>query len=337
MSEDKVIQLAHGGGGRLTRELIESEIVPRFGNGPLRGLPDGATLPSPGERLVFTTDSFVVQPLEFPGGNIGDLAVHGTVNDLSVCGGEPKWLSLALIIEEGLPFSVLGRVLDSVRAAADACGVTVATGDTKVVARGQGDGLYINTAGIGLALPEFVLSPRQIREGDCVLVSGTLADHGMAVLAARQNIDFINGSRSDTVPVHRLILAVRDLGASVRFMRDPTRGGVASVLNEIVEECELGILLKAQDLPLAPATGAVAEMLGIDPLHVASEGRVILICAADAASEILKRWRALPEGAGAVCMGSVTRDNKGRVVLETLAGGRRLVDVPRGELLPRIC
>ena len=336
MSADKVIQLAHGGGGRLTRELIESEIVPRFGNGPLHGLPDGATLPSPGERLVFTTDSFVVQPLEFPGGNIGDLAVHGTVNDLAVCGGEPQWLSLALIIEEGLPFAVLGRVLDSIRAAADACGVTVATGDTKVVARGQGDGLYINTAGIGRALSEFALSPAKIREGDCVLVSGTLADHGMAVLAARQNIDFVNGPKSDTAPVHRLVSAVRDLGASIRFMRDPTRGGAASVLNEIVEESELGILLKERELPLAPATRAVAEMLGIDPLHVASEGRMILICASEEVPEILKRWRALPEGVGAMRLGTVSRD-KGRVVLETLAGGRRLVDVPRGELLPRIC
>ncbi len=336
MNADTVIQLAHGGGGRLTRELIESEIVPRFGNGPLRGLPDGATLPSPGERLVFTTDSFVVQPLEFPGGNIGDLAVHGTVNDLAVCGGEPKWLSLALIIEEGLPFSVLGRILDAVRAAADACGVTVATGDTKVVARGQGDGLYVNTAGIGLALPEFDLGMERIREGDCVLVSGTLADHGMAVMSARQNMDFTDGPRSDTGTVHRLVLAVRGFGAAVRFMRDPTRGGAAAVLNEMVEGRELGILLKERELPLAPATRAVAEMLGIDPLHAASEGRLILICDREVAPEILARWRAMSEGAGAVCLGTVTRD-RGRVVMETVTGGRRLVDVPRGELLPRIC
>jgi len=335
-NENSVIQMAHGGGGRLTRELIEDEIVPRFGNGPLRGLPDGATLDAPGGPLVFTTDSFVVQPLEFPGGNIGDLAVHGTVNDIAVCGGDPRWLSLALILEEGLPFSVLRRVLDAVRAAADACGVTVATGDTKVVARGQGDGLYVNTAGIGLMLPGFVLGPERIREGDCVLVSGTLADHGMAVLAARQNMDFANGPQSDTGSVHRLVRAVQECGAAVRFMRDPTRGGAGAVLNEIVEGRELGILLQECDLPLAPATRAVAEMLGIDPLHVASEGRLILICAADAADAILNRWQALPEGAGAVRLGAVTRD-RGRVVLETVAGGRRLVDVPRGELLPRIC
>jgi hydrogenase expression/formation protein HypE len=336
VSTDDVIQLAHGGGGRLTRELIEQEIVPRFGNGPLSGLPDGATLDSPGPRLVFTTDSFVVQPLEFPGGNIGDLAVHGTVNDLSVCGGEPKWLSLALIIEEGLPFPVLRRILDSVRAAADDCHVTVATGDTKVVARGQGDGLYINTAGIGLALPEFTLGPERIQEGDCVLVSGTLADHGMAVLSARQNMEFVNGPLSDTGTVQRLVMAAREFGSAVRFMRDPTRGGVATVLNEIVEGRELGILLKEHELPLAPATRAVAEMLGIDPLHVASEGRMILMCAPAVAADILKRWRALPEGSGAVSLGTVIRE-KGRVLMETVTGGRRLVDVPRGELLPRIC
>jgi hydrogenase expression/formation protein HypE len=336
VSAEKVIQLAHGGGGRLTRELIEEEIVPRFGNGPLRGLPDGATLPSPGERLVFTTDSFVVQPLEFPGGNIGDLAVHGTVNDLAVCGGEPRWLSLALILEEGLPIATLRRILDSVRAAADACGVTVATGDTKVVARGQCDGLYVNTAGLGRALPEFQLGAERLCEGDCVLVSGTLADHGMAVLAARQGLDFVAGPASDTGPVHRLVLGLRDLGASVRFMRDPTRGGAAATLNELVEGRPVGIALRECDLPLAPATRAVSEMLGIDPLHAASEGRVLAVCAPDAAPEILRRWRALPEGAGAVRLGTVTRD-KGRVILETLAGGRRLVDVPRGELLPRIC
>ncbi len=336
MSAEAVVQLAHGGGGRLTRDLIESEIVTRFGNGPLRGLPDGATLDAPGERLVFTTDSFVVQPLEFPGGNIGHLAVHGTVNDLAVCGGEPKWLSLALILEEGLPFSLLGRVLDAVRAAADACGVTVATGDTKVVARGQGDGLYVNTAGIGLALPEFVLGRERICAGDCVLVNGTLGDHGLAVLSARQNLAFAEGPRSDTGSVHRLVGAVREFGAAVRFMRDPTRGGAAAVLNESVEGRGIGILIREREVPLAPATRAVAEMLGIDPLHAASEGRLILFCDPSVEADILRRWRALPEGAGAVRLGVVTND-KGRVVMETVTGGRRLVDVPRGELLPRIC
>jgi len=205
-----------------------------------------------------------------------------------------------------------------------------------VVARGQGDGVYINTAGIGLAMPEFSLDVDQIREGDAVLVSGTLADHGLAVLSARQGMDFENGPESDTGPVHLLVQAVRDLGPAVRFMRDPTRGGAATVLNEMVEGRPLGILLKERDLPLAPAAKAVSEMLGIDPLHAASEGRLIAICAPETAQEIVRRWRALPEGRGAVCLGTVIRE-KGRVILETLAGGKRLVDVPRGELLPRIC
>jgi len=335
-AEDRV-QLAHGGGGRLTRELIEREIVPRFGDGPLRGLPDGASLPFAGERLVFTTDSFVVQPLEFPGGNIGHLAIHGTVNDLAVCGAEPLWLSLALILEEGLPFAVLRRALDAVREAAADCGVSVVTGDTKVVARGQCDGLFMTTAGVGRAWPEFAgLGPQAVREGDCVLVSGTLADHGLAVLAAREGLDFLTGPQSDTGPVHRLVAAVRDVGASVRFMRDPTRGGAATVLNEIVEGRPVGLRISERQLPLAPATRAAAEMLGVDPLHAASEGRLIAICAPEVASEVLARWQRLPEGRGAVCLGTVSRDG-GRVILETLAGGKRLVDVPRGELLPRIC
>lgn len=323
-ADDKYIQMAHGGGGRLSRELIECEIVSRFGSGPLRGLPDGATLPSPGEQLVFTTDSFVVNPLEFPGGNIGDLAVHGTVNDISVCGGVPRWLSLALILEEGLPLTVLRRVLDSVQKAAADCGVSVVTGDTKVVARGQGDGVYINTAGIGAVLSGFKLGVERIQAGDCVLVSGTLADHGMAVLAARQKMDFKSGPQSDTGSVQRLVQVVEEFGAGVRFMRDPTRGGAAAVLNEIVEGRDIGILLREHDLPLTPAVRAVAEMLGIDPLHVASEGRVILICAPECVAEILSRWRELPEGSGAVSLGSVISE-KGRVVMESLSGVRHAV------------
>jgi len=334
---DDTIQLAHGGGGRLSRDLIRREIVSRFGDGPLQGLPDGATLPTPrGPCFVFTTDSFVVHPLEFPGGNIGDLAVHGTVNDLAVCGSVPKWLSLALILEEGLPLIVLRRVLDSVKRAAADCSVAVVTGDTKVVARGQGDGIYINTAGIGERIEAFELGVRRIVEGDRVLVSGSLADHGMAVMAAREAIGIANGPKSDTGPVHRLVQAAEPWAAGVRFMRDPTRGGLASVLNEIVEDSPLGILLREADIPLSVGVRAVADLLGLDPLHVASEGRMLLVCAASVAEPILKCWRALPEGTGAADIGSVVRQ-PGRVVMETITGGRRLVDVPRGELLPRIC
>jgi len=330
------IQLAHGGGGRLTRDLINNEIVSRFGNGPLAGLPDGATLPSPRDRLVFTTDSFVVQPLEFPGGNIGHLAVHGTVNDLAVCGGLPRWLSLSLILEEGLPLATLRTVLDSVKSAAADCDVVIATGDTKVVAHGQCDGLYINTAGIGEVLPGFVLSPDRISDGDAILVSGPLADHGMAVLARRQNIQIENGPVSDTAPVHRLVQAAQEWAPAVRFMRDPTRGGAATVLNEMAEGRKIDIVLREQDMPYSIGTRAVSEMLGLDPLHVASEGRIILVCERTVADKVLARWQTMPEGRGAARIGAVAA-GKGRVILETVAGGRRLVDVPRGELLPRIC
>jgi hydrogenase expression/formation protein HypE len=331
-----LVQLAHGGGGRMTRELVEKEIAPRFGDGPLEGLPDAATLPAFDGPIVFTTDSFVVQPLEFPGGNIGHLAVHGTVNDIAVCGGDPAWLSLALILEEGLPLATLRRVLDSVRDAAAECGVTVATGDTKVVRRGQCDGMYVNTAGIGRLIAGFAPDRRKIRPGDHVLASGPLGDHGMAVLCARDGIAIENGPASDTGPVHRLVRAAARWAPSVRFMRDPTRGGAATALNEAVEGGDSGILLREGDLPFSPGAQAVAELLGLDPLHVASEGRILLVCAPEVGGEILAAWRGLPEGAGARRIGTATAD-AGMVILETVTGGRRLVDVPQGDLLPRIC
>ena len=330
------VQLAHGGGGRLSAEFVRDEILSRFGAQALKGLPDAAMLQSSGGRLVFSTDSFVVKPLEFPGGNIGHLAVHGTVNDIAVAGGRPRWLSLALILEEGLDFNLLRRVLDSVKAAAADCGVEVVTGDTKVVARGQCDGMYINTSGIGEALDGLDLSPDRLQEGDVVLASGPLGGHGVAVMAARENLNMVTGPVSDTAPVHRLVIAAQEFGGAIKFMRDPTRGGAAAVLNEIVQGLDVGIRLREKDIPYAGPTRAVADMLGLDILNVASEGRVILLCSRAVASALLEKWRAMPEGAGAVAMGSVTND-AGRVVLETLTGGHRLVDVPQGELLPRIC
>ena len=337
MMNEQTIQLGHGGGGLLSRDLIQDEIVSRFGNGALKGLPDGATLPMPaGRSLVFTTDSFVVQPLEFPGGTIGDLAVHGTVNDLAVCGARPRWLSLALILEEGLPLATLRRVLDAVKRAADDCGVEVVTGDTKVVARGQCDGLYVNTTGIGELMEGFALDSGRVSAGDHVLVSGPVGDHGMAVLAAREGIRITHGVTSDTGPVHRLVQAVGAVAPSVKFMRDPTRGGLAAVLNEIVEHRPVGIRLDEASLPFSAGAKAAAEMLGLDLLQVASEGRMILVCQAGVSDVVLAAWKRLPEGRGAARIGVVTQD-KGRVILETVTGGRRLVDVPRGELLPRIC
>ncbi|MBM4149204.1 MAG: hydrogenase expression/formation protein HypE [Lentisphaerae bacterium] len=336
LKEHGQILLAHGGGGRMSRSLIEAEIAPRFGKGPLKGFPDAASLPDPDGPLVFTTDSFVVQPLEFPGGDIGKLAVHGTVNDICVCGGKPLWLSVGLILEEGLNISLLRRILDSLAAAADECGVTVVTGDTKVVARGQCDGLYINTSGIGRALPGFSLGPEMIRPGDAVLASGPLGDHGMAVLCAREAVLSGTGPMSDTGPVHRLVAAAADMAGAVRFMRDPTRGGVAAVVNEAVHGTPCGVALDEQNIPVSPATRSAAELLGLDILHVASEGRILLFCAPEACDPILTAWKAIPEGRNACRMGTVTAD-AGSVLLNTLAGGRRLVDMPQGELLPRIC
>ncbi len=332
----ETIQLAHGGGGRLTRELIDQEIVSRFGGGALEGLPDAATLPRPGHDLVFTTDSFVVTPFEFPGGNIGDLAVHGTVNDIAVAGGAPRWLSLALILEEGLSVAALQRVLDAVKTAADFCGVDIVTGDTKVVARGQGDGIYVNTAGIGERIPGFELGTARIQDGDQVLINGTIAEHGLAVLAAREEIHIAHGPRSDSAPVHRLVAAVADLADEIRFMRDPTRGGLAAVLNELVDRRPFGIALDEEALPISHGVRGVSEMLGLDPLHVASEGRLVLVCSAAIAGEIVRRWQRLENGADATVIGQANAE-AGRVTMTTLTGGRRLVDVPRGELLPRIC
>ncbi len=335
MDGERVL-LGHGGGGRLTRDLIAREIVTRFGDGPLAGLPDAASLALGGARLVFTTDSFVVKPWLFPGGDIGSLAVHGTVNDLAVAGGRPVALSLALILEEGLALADLRLVLDSVRMAAAACGVMVVTGDTKVVGRGQADGIYVNTSGIGTAIPGFALDPKSVRPGDAVLASGPLGDHGIAVMAAREGIAIAGAPKSDSAPVHRLVEAASAWAASVRFMRDPTRGGAASVLHEIVDETPCGIELDEAALPFSPGARAVSEMLGLDLLHVASEGRLLLVCEAAVADAILWAWRGMPEGKGAARIGSVTTE-AGRVAITTSVGGRRLVDVPLGELLPRIC
>ncbi len=331
------IQLGHGGGGRLSRNLIEKEIVTRFADdGPLQGLPDGALLAVQSGEIVFSTDSFVVSPLEFPGGDIGKLAVHGTVNDVAVSGAEPLWLSLALIIEEGLEVLLLERILDSIREASREIGVKVVTGDTKVVARGQCDGLFINTAGIGRKIHSFNLGAGMIKEGDAVIASGSLGDHGMAIMAAREELALNSPLKSDTGSVHRLVKKASHLGSMIRFMRDPTRGGAATVLGELVEGRPFGISLYEQALPFDANARAVSEMLGIDLLHVACEGRMLLVCAQEAAEDILASWRVLPEGTGAAEIGRVTGES-GRVIMETAIGGRRMIDIPQGELLPRIC
>ena len=330
------ILLAHGSGGRMSRDLIESEILSRFGDGPLKGLPDAAYIRAESSDLVFSTDSFVVQPLVFPGGNIGDLAVHGTVNDLAVSGAVPSWLSLGLILEEGLEIETLRLVLDTIKKAADYCAVQVVTGDTKVVHHGQCDGLYINTSGIGEKIQSLNLSPSRIEEGDVIIVNGSLGDHGMAVMMARESLELVHGPLSDTAPVHKLVQSIADLGPAIRVMRDPTRGGASAVLNELVNGGALDVVLDESKLPFSQASRAVAEILGTDLLQVASEGRLVAVCSHSAAEAVLRRWQSQEEGRGSRIIGHVTK-GRGRVILETLAGGRRIVDVPEGEILPRIC
>ena len=330
---DEIITLDYGSGGKKTARLIEQSILPALDNPALRALGDGAVLPG-GEQLVFSTDSFVVDPIFFPGGDIGKLSVCGTVNDIAMCGGEPKYLSCSFIIEEGLPMADLERVIASIRAACERAGVTVVTGDTKVVERGRGDKLYINTAGIGL-LKVPGLSPAAMREGDAVLVSGTVGDHGTAVMLARH--DMMQGDlKSDCAPLNRLAAAVLAV-EGVRVLRDPTRGGVATTLNEFVEGTELGIELEETAIPVRGQVRSACEMLGLDPLYCANEGKLLAVVSAEKAEAALAALRSLPEGAEAACIGRVTREHPGKLTLKTPLGGRRILQKLTGAQLPRIC
>ena len=332
------VLLAHGGGGRLTRELVDKLIAPAFANALLAPLHDGARLDAGGARLAFTTDSFVVRPLFFPGGDIGSLAVHGTVNDLAMCGARPLALSCGLILEEGLAMATLERVVASLAAAARAAGVPIATGDTKVVDRGKGDGVYINTAGIGLVPEGIEIDPKRARPGDVVLVSGTLADHGVAILSVREGLEFESPIVSDSAALHELVGALLErLGGRVHVLRDPTRGGAAAALEEIAGQAGVGIRLEETAIPVAEAVRGACEILGLDPLHVANEGKFLALVARDAAGEALALLRAHPLGANAAIIGEVTDAHRGQLSVRSAIGGLRLVDIPAGEPLPRIC
>ena len=331
---EEIITLDYGSGGKKTSRLIEQYIVPAFENAALSELGDGALLPGAAE-LAFSTDSFVVSPLFFPGGDIGKLAVCGTVNDVAMCGAEPKFLSCGLILEEGLPVETLERVLQSMRRAADEAGVQIVTGDTKVVEKGRGDGLYINTSGIGFrkhALPGL----SAVKPGDAVLVSGTVGDHGTAVMLARSGM--MDGElRSDCAALNRLTEAMLSSGARIRILRDPTRGGLATTLNEFTEGRAFGIELEESAVPVRPAVRAACDMLGLDPLYCANEGKLVCLCAAEDAEALLETMRSLPEGRDAACIGVVTDDSRGRVTLRTPLGGRRILQKLAGAQLPRIC
>ncbi len=331
---DEIITLDYGSGGKKTSRLIEAYIVPAMDNPMLSELGDGAILPG-GGQLVFSTDSFVVSPRFFPGGDIGKLSVCGTVNDIAMCGGVPKYLSCALIIEEGLPAAELERVIASMADAAKKAGVQIVTGDTKVVEKGRGDGLYINTAGIGL-LKYPGLSPRAIREGDAVLVSGTVGDHGTAVMLARNGL--AEGEIvSDCAALNGLAEALLSAVPQTRVLRDPTRGGVATTLNEFIEGTSLGIELDEKAVPIRPAVLAACELLGLDPLYCANEGKLLAVVPAERAEEALRALRSRPEGENAAQIGRVTGDWPGKLVLRTPLGGRRVLQKLTGAQLPRIC
>jgi hydrogenase expression/formation protein HypE len=331
--KDERITLAHGAGGKATHVLVEALFVEQFGN----QLGDAALFRQNGARLALTTDSFVVKPLFFPGGDIGELSVNGTVNDLAMAGARPLQLTAGFVVEEGFATDELRRIATSMAAAARAAGVTIAAGDTKVVERGKGDGVYVTTAGIGIVEPDLDLAPTRIRPGDRVLVSGTLGDHGMAVMIARGDLALEVDLESDTAPLHGLVRTLLDATDQVRCLRDPTRGGLATVLNELALEANLAIVLDEAALPVRPDVTGACEILGIDPLYVANEGKLVAIVAPEAADEALGALRADPVGAEAAIVGEVRADPEGLVLLDTAFGGSRVVDMLVGDPLPRIC
>ena len=331
---DEIITLDYGSGGKKTARLIEELLVPAFANPALEALGDGAFVEG-ADKLAFSTDSFVVDPLFFPGGDIGKLSVCGTVNDLAVCGAEPKYLSLSFILEEGLKMEELKQIVASIQAQAEKAGVQIVTGDTKVVEKGRGDRIYINTAGIGFVrFPG--LSPKNLRPGDAVIVSGTVGDHGTAVMLARSGM--MQGDiRSDCAALNTLCARVLGTGAAVRVLRDPTRGGVATTLNEFVEGTELGIVLREEDVPVRPQVRSACAMLGLEPLYCANEGKLLAVVAAEDAQAVLDAMRGTDEGRDAAVIGTVSEDYPGRLVMETAFGGRRILQKLTGAQLPRIC
>lgn len=331
------VLLGHGSGGQMSADLLRRLFLPRFGNKYLNRLDDQAVLEVGGQRIAFTTDSFVVRPLFFPGGDIGALAVNGTINDLAMAGARPLFLSAGFILEEGLALDDLTAILDSMQAACQETGVLLVTGDTKVVNKGSGDQCFINTAGIGLLEHRRLLSADQARPGDIVILSGTIGDHGMAVMSQREGLDFETEIRSDTAPLHGLVAAMLETAAEVHCLRDPTRGGLASTLNELARASGVGIEIEEERIPVRPAVHAACELLGLDPLYVANEGKLVAVVGASDADAIMDRMRSHPLGSQGSAIGRVTERHPKMVVMRTGIGGSRVVDLHPGELLPRIC
>lgn len=331
------ILLGHGSGGRLSAALLQDIFFRAFRSPFLQPMEDQAIFEIGGTRLAFTTDSFVVKPLFFRGGDIGSLAVHGTVNDLAMGGAEPLFLSTGFILEEGLEMDTLRRVTESMARAAEATGAQIVTGDTKVVEKGSGDGLFINTAGIGIVRPGLRLSVSSAQPGDRVLLSGTLGDHGMAILAEREGLGFGSPIESDSAPLHTLVRAMLDASTGIRCLRDPTRGGLASALNEIAAQSQVGVELLESAIPVREEVRSACEVLGLDPLYVANEGKLIAIVAPASADAILAAMQSHPLGQAARIIGTVNQSRPGLVTIRTAFGTTRIVDMLAGDQLPRIC
>ncbi len=331
------IELSHGGGGRAMAQLIEELFLAAFDNDWLRAQDDCARLPVCGGRLVMATDSHVVSPLFFPGGDIGCLSVHGTINDVAMSGAQPLYLAATFILEEGFPLADLKKIVDSMAQAARRAGVSIVTGDTKVVERGKGDGVFITTTGVGVIPPGVEISASRAKPGDAILISGALGDHGMAVLSQRENLSFDSPIVSDTAALHELVAAMIQVTPGIHCLRDPTRGGLGSALNEIAQQSGVGMRLREAAIPVHEPVRALCEFLGLDPLYVANEGKLLVICPTELAEAVLAALHGHPLGREAAIIGDVVEDRHGFVEMETTFGGRRLVDWLSGEQLPRIC
>ena len=337
LSDYKQVLLAHGGGGKLTHQLIQKMFAPQFDDAMPGMLHDGAMFPGGAAQFAFSTDSYVIQPIFFPGGDIGELAVNGTVNDLAMCGAKPLYLSSAFIIEEGFPMDDLWKIVLSMKSAARRAGVRIVTGDTKVVDRGKGDGIFINTSGIGAVDPSAEIDPRHARPGDRIIVNGPIAVHGIAIMSVREGLEFETEIRSDTAPLHGLVELILNAGNDVHVLRDPTRGGVASAVNEIAESSRKGILLNEEAIPIGEEVRGACEILGLDPLYVANEGKLLAFVAPGSAEKVLHAMRSHPLGKDAAIIGEVVDDHPGVAVMKSRIGGTRVVDMLSGEQLPRIC
>ncbi len=331
------VMLAHGGGGRLTQQMIQKMFLPQFRNEALEPLHDGAVLRIGQSQLAFSTDSYVIHPLFFPGGNIGELAVNGTVNDLAMCGARPLYLSAAFIIEEGFEMDALWQITLSMQEAAARAGVTVVTGDTKVVDRGKGDGMFITTSGVGSIPFGIDINPRNAQPGDRILLSGPIAVHGIAVMSAREGLEFRTQLLSDTAPLNGLVFSMLSASNDIHVMRDPTRGGIASALNEIAGSANAGIAVVEDRIPMSDEVQGACEILGLDPLYVANEGKLLAFVPPGKASRVLQAMQHHPLGKEAADIGEVVADHPGIVVMKTMIGGERVVDMLSGEQLPRIC